>query len=66
MLVRGYIKNSGFSATTGDIVYVSTTAGDVTTTAPSGSGDIIRIIGYSVDGTNKIIYFNPDNSWVEV
>jgi hypothetical protein len=37
-----------------------------TTTAPSGTGDIIRIIGYSIDGTNEIIYFSPDNSWVEI
>jgi hypothetical protein len=66
MLVRGYIRNSGFTTNTGNIVYVSTTAGEVTTTAPSGSGDIVRIIGYSIDGTNEIIYFNPDNTWVEI
>jgi hypothetical protein len=66
MLVRGYIRNSGFTTNTGNIVYVSTTAGEVTTTAPSGSGDIVRIIGYSIDGTNEIIYFNPDNTWVEL
>ena len=66
MLVRGYIRNSGFTTNTGEIVYVSTTAGDVTTTAPSSSGDVIRIIGYSIDGTNEIIYFSPDNSWVEI
>jgi hypothetical protein len=66
MLVRGYIRNSGFTTNTGNIVYVSTTAGEVTTTAPSSSGDVIRIIGYSIDGTNEIIYFSPDNSWVEI
>jgi hypothetical protein len=66
MLVRGYIINSGFTTNTGNIVYVSTTAGEVTTTAPSSSGDVIRIIGYSIDGTNEIIYFSPDNSWVEI
>ena len=66
MLVRGYIRNSGFTTNTGNIVYVSTTAGEVTTTAPSGSGDIVRIIGYSIYGTNEIIYFNPDNAWVEL
>jgi hypothetical protein len=66
MLVRGYIINSGFATNTGDIVYISTTAGEVTTTAPSTSGDVIRIIGYSIDGTNEIIYFSPDNSWVEI
>jgi hypothetical protein len=69
MLIRGYIRNSGdagFSTTTGDILYVSTTTGGITTTAPSGTGDIIRIIGYSLDGTTETIYFNPDNTWVEI
>ena len=66
MLINGYIRNSGFTTTTGDILYVTTTAGGITTTAPSGSGDIIRIIGYSLDGTNETIYFNPDNTWVEI
>jgi hypothetical protein len=66
MLVRGYLRNTGFTTNTGDILYVSTTAGAITTTAPSGTGDIIRIIGYTIDGANEVIYFNPDNTWVEI
>jgi hypothetical protein len=66
MLVRGYLRNTGFTTNTGDILYVSTTPGEITTTAPSGAGDVIRIIGYTIDGTNEVIYFSPDNSWVEI
>jgi hypothetical protein len=66
MLVRGYIRNSGFATNTGDIVYISTTAGEITTTAPSSSGEVVRIVGYSIDGTNEVIYFSPDNTWVEI
>jgi hypothetical protein len=66
MLVRGYLRNTGFTTNTGDILYVSTTPGEITTTAPSGTGDVIRIIGYTIDGTNEVIYFSPDNSWVEI
>jgi hypothetical protein len=66
MLVRGYIRNSGFTTNTGDIVYIATTAGEITTTAPSSVGEVVRIVGYSIDGTNEIIYFSPDNTWVEI
>ena len=46
-------------------LYVSTTAGVITTTAPSGSGDIVRVVGYNL-GDDDEIWFNPDNTWVEI
>jgi len=64
MLVRGYFRNSSLLTNTGDILYLSTTSGVITRTAPSTVGEVKRIVGYSLDGTNQIIYFNPDNSWV--
>jgi hypothetical protein len=69
MLVRGFARfTSDFAitgATMGEPVYLSTTAGDITTTAPNSSGDIVRIIGYVIDDATETIYFNPDNSYVE-
>ena len=49
-------------------VYVSTTAGHFDFTAPSGSGDIVRIVGYAIDDDSGdvLIYFKPDNTWVEI
>jgi len=44
----------------------STTAGQATATAPSGSGDIVRVIGYCLNASNGQIWFNPDGAFVEV
>ena len=46
-------------------LYISTTAGDITATAPSGSGDIVRVVGYNL-GDDDEIWFNPSGSWVEI
>jgi hypothetical protein len=61
--------NLGYSisgASKGDTLYLSTTGGEVTTTAPSATGDIVRIVGYVIDATNGYIYFKPDNTWLEL
>ena len=46
-------------------LYLDDTAGDMSQTAPSASGDFVRIVGYAHDD-NDTIYFNPDNTWVEI
>jgi hypothetical protein len=66
MLIKGYLRNSGFTTSDGDILFVSTTNGEISTTQPIGAGNVVRIIGYSIDGTNGVIYFNPDNTWIEI
>jgi hypothetical protein len=66
ILVRGYYSNSTWSFTTGDILYVSQVlAGVITNTAPSASGTVIRIVGYSINTASDVIYFNPSNDWTE-
>jgi hypothetical protein len=70
LLVEGVVKmstNSGWStAKKGAALYMSTTAGQVTTTAPSTAGDFVRVVGHVVDATNSTIYFKPDNTWLEL
>ena len=61
-LAAGGIADSGGSE--GDALYIGD-AGAVTFAVP-GSGDFARIVGYCIDETLDIIYFNPDNTWVEV
>jgi hypothetical protein len=62
-VVMGVVN--GFSGlTAGAVQFVHTTAGDFTETAPSGSGDIVRIAGHAISTTE--IFFNPSNSFVEV
>jgi hypothetical protein len=70
LLVEGVIKmssNTGWStAKKGAPLYMSTTAGAVTTTAPSTAGEFVRVVGHVVDATNSTIYFKPDNTWLEL
>ena len=67
VLLRGIVNVTGISnlANVGRAVYISTTAGDVTETAPSGNNEIVRIVGYVLNA-NDTMYFNPDSTWVKV
>ena len=67
MLLRGFVTAADISGTEdhGAKIYLATTDGRITTTAP-GSGNVVRVLGYNLHNTNDSIYFNPDNSWVEV
>jgi hypothetical protein len=73
----GYVTvNNGFingksGTVTDDIgkpVYVSPTAGQYEMTAPSSSGQIVRIVGHVVlaGASTYTIYFRPDNTWIEL
>jgi len=66
MLLRGMVTLDHDPGNLGDVLFVSTTAGQATGTAPSGNGDIVRVIGYLLGGSNGQIYFNPDGTFVEV
>ena len=68
MLLRGIADLDHAPGVKGDVLFVSTTAGQITATAPSGNGDIVRVVGYEmheVYGGNKI-WFNPSGTFVEV
>ena len=58
----------GSGAVDGLPVYVSTTAGHLDFTQPSGTGDFVRIVGHAIDDTggDVLIYFNPSNNHVEL
>jgi hypothetical protein len=65
VLVKGIYTStawSGFSA--GDILYLSTTSGVMTSTAPTTSGAFVRVLGYAL-GSNTI-YINPSPDYIEV
>jgi len=76
MVVQGFVKlssNGGFSsASAGDPLYIRASAGTpaseglLTSSAPTGTGNIVRVVGYVSDPTNAIVYFNPDNTWIEL
>ena len=76
VLLRGFAKiwpfsGSAASLNSGERVYVSKTLGSGSVDVPDSSGDIVRIIGYTINGASgsndpPIVYFNPDNTWVEI
>jgi hypothetical protein len=50
--------------TVGAPVFVSTSAGHVQVAAPTGSGDIVRIVGYG--NTADELFFCPDKTYLEL
>jgi hypothetical protein len=50
----------------GDLLYLAAdSTGTATSTAPSGSGDIVRTIGYQVNhASNGEIWFNPSTDYI--
>ena len=63
LLVRGYAASSSYTTATGSIVYAATSSGLMTTTSPSSSNHVVRVIGYVTTIPNTI-YFTPDPTWV--
>jgi len=64
-IILGNYETSGL--TVGDNYWISASMiGTWVNTAgkPSGSGDIIRLIGYAISAT--ILYFDTDKSWIEL
>ncbi len=57
-----YVRDDTWNWTIGAELYLSVTAGALTETAPSGTDDVIRVVGYAV--TADVIYFDPSPSYI--
>ena len=68
MLLRGMVTTTTVSGTQdeGAELYMRDVNGVITTIAPTSSGDFVRIVGYCVENSNNRIYFNPDNTYIEI
>jgi hypothetical protein len=66
MLLRGMFTLDHDAGTIADALYISTTVGNITSTAPSAAGNVVRVVGYCLDSTNGQIYFNPSNDFIEL
>jgi hypothetical protein len=64
MLIRGYFKNTAWSFTIGAPVYLSVNPGGLSSTQPTATGDIVRVVGYAIAADE--IYFNPSQDWIEL
>ena len=67
VLLRGFFNAHSYLSNfvAGLPVYISTTAASMDTTLPSGTGDIVRCIGYCTS-TSAVIYFNPESTTLEL
>lgn len=64
VLVKGIVKNTSWSFTQGQRIYVSAaTAGAITSTAPTTTGQLVQIIGIALAADT--IYVCPDTTCVE-
>jgi len=67
VLLRGYVQGASVgNNVVGQKLYIlAHAAGKFDGATPGTSGNIVRVVGYSLTGGAEV-YFNPDNTWVEV
>ena len=61
-LSGSFVRDDTFNFTPGVPVYISNTLGAITATKPTGSGDIVRTVGFAV--TADVIFFDPSSDYV--
>ncbi len=64
VLVSGIIQLSSVPGSVGDPLYLDTSNGLLTATAPTGFTQIVRVMGYKLDANR--VYFNPSKDWLEI
>jgi hypothetical protein len=63
VLLLGQMCDTAWNWSVGDI-YVGETAGELTQTTVSGSGDILQKVGFALSSTT--LYFSPDSTVIEI
>jgi len=65
VMVLGLIRDESFTdfGTNGAPVYVSTTVGTMTNTAPSGTNDVVQVVGHSIG--EKLLFVQPCLTTIE-
>ena len=61
-LSGSFVRDDSWSWTPGVPLYMSGTLGAITATKPTGSGDVVRTVGYAVAAT--YIFFAPSSDYV--
>jgi hypothetical protein len=58
ILVQGTVRNDAWNWTPGGLLYLSGTAGGLTQTPPSASGDHVQIVGFALDADRAYLKFD--------
>ena len=73
ILINGFVATTYLTTNKeGQAIYMTTTPGSMSRTAPSTAGNIVRIIGHafwiaaSQTNSKDVLYFNPEGSWIEL
>ena len=72
ILINGFVETTNYATIlkSGEPLYMATTPGSITKTAPTTAGNIVRLIGNTFWDSNSqgmiVIHFNPDRSWIEL
>jgi hypothetical protein len=64
VILRGIITDGTWSWTIGGSLYLSTTEGTLSQTAPTGTDDVVATLGWAISADK--IYFNPDNNRIVI
>lgn len=55
VITHGVVRNDGWTWTVGGVIYLSTTAGGLTQTAPSTSGDKVQVMGIAISADEMLV-----------
>lgn len=61
-LPGAFVRNDTWNWTAGGTLYLSTTAGALTQTQPSGVDDVIRVVGWAVNA--DVIFWSPSEDYM--
>lgn len=61
-LPGSFVRDDTWNWTVGGAIYAGTTAGALTQTAPSGTDDVVRVVGYAVSA--DVMWFSPETGVV--
>jgi hypothetical protein len=64
VLMTGFVRYDEWNWTIGGLLYASTTPGGITQTAPSGTNDVVQIVGIAISADE--IYFKPEYANLEI
>lgn len=62
LLPGSFARNDAWNWTPGGTLYLSTTAGALTQTQPSGTDDVIRVVGWAVNA--DVIFWSPSEDYI--